>query len=353
MSADLRDKFHGCIAASFVGSAMAAPVEGTTWQEHEATFGRVTDLLPSVHSTTGWRRPAGTTEEGVERQKRFLATIFRHGRRVTGDEIVAQWLEDFDPRVAEHVNEPFEIRALGMAAAGVPARDLGGYSDLTAHVAFASAAQPIGLINAGDPDSALVDVLEIGRMYQAANSKGILWAVVTGVGVAEATRPGADVTSVIDRVLQLGDPQWVGKELHRHLDATRDIDNAAELRDYFDIIYGGIGIKYPTSHANEVVTKALCLFRLTEGEVAATITEAVNFGRDASSLAAIAAGLSGALAGAGGIEENWIATVDAATAANEFTVSREPVGQLADRLYETFHAGIVAKKDFVERMVNA
>jgi ADP-ribosylglycohydrolase len=353
MSADLRGKFLGCLAGSFIGSAMAAPVEGTTWQQREATFGRVTGMLPSEHGATGWRRPAGTTEEGVERQKRFIRTILRHGRRVTGDEIVADWLADFDPRAADHVNEPFEIRALGMAAAGVPARDLGGYSDLTAHVAFASAAQPIGLINAGDPDSAVVDVLEIGRVYQAANSKGILWAVVTGVGVAEATRPGADVASVIDRVLELSDPQWVAKELRRHLDATRHIGDAAELRDYFDGIYGGFGIKYPTSHANEVVTKAVCLFRLTEGDLATTITEAVNFGRDTSSLAAIAAGWSGALSGASGIDPSWVAAVDSATAANEYTVSQEPVTVLADRLYETFHEGIVAKKEFVERMVNA
>ena len=59
----LRDKFKGCIAGSWVGSAMGAVVEGWPVEKVKETYGRLDRLLPYSHyiEYTDWKRPAGTT----------------------------------------------------------------------------------------------------------------------------------------------------------------------------------------------------------------------------------------------------------------------------------------------------
>ena len=73
------------------------------------------------------------------------------------------------------------------------------------------------------------------------------------------------------------------------------------MRKAFDPVYSGTGMPYASSYANEVVTKALCIFRMVKGNPKDAIIAAVNFGRDTDCLAAVAGGISGALNGGGAI----------------------------------------------------
>ena len=65
MSANLRDKFFGCICGCHIGSAMGAPVEGMKYQEIEDKYGFVKDYLPYQHYGNGWI-------ENQEQQKMVL-----------------------------------------------------------------------------------------------------------------------------------------------------------------------------------------------------------------------------------------------------------------------------------------
>lgn len=202
---ELRDKFFGCIAGVHIGSAMAAPVEGWNYQKIETTYGTLDKLLPYHHykNTTDWVRAPGTTEDGVERQKLIITAIMRKRDRITAEDLRAVWVSDMNPNGAGVVSEPFEGPLLAMAKTPVPARDLGRYCDYAGLVSFARSCHPIGLINAGDPETALEDVLEVGQVYQTSNSRGLQWAAVTAVAIAEATRRDATVTSVLDRVMEM------------------------------------------------------------------------------------------------------------------------------------------------------
>ena len=66
--ASLRDKFRGCIAGSWIGSAMGAPVEGWPSERIQEAHGRLDRLLPYRHytATTDWQRPPGTPFFGNE-----------------------------------------------------------------------------------------------------------------------------------------------------------------------------------------------------------------------------------------------------------------------------------------------
>ena len=255
------------------------------------------------------------------------------------------------------VSEPFEARLLAMAKAGIPAADLGKYCDYAGLNSLARACHPIGLINAGDPQGAVTDVFEVGQLYQTANSRGIQWAAVTVIGIAAATKPGATVDSVIGAILD-GDPRQaketgVAREIERGLKHTAAARDFREMRKAFDDLYSGRGTPYAFSSANEVVTKAVCVFRLGKGNVRDTIVAAVNMGRDTDCLAAISSGIAGALSGPATIPPEWIRQVDHATTLNRFTNSQRTLREHADGLYGAFRARLERMKQFALEMEKA
>ena len=95
------------------------------------------------------------------------------------------------------------------------------------------------------------------------------------------------------------------------------------------------------SYANEVVTKAVCIFRMAKGDPKDAIIAAVNMGRDTDCLAAVAGGISGALNG-GARSAEWIKQLDYATTLNRFTNSQRTLRQHSDGLYEAFRTRLAA-----------
>jgi ADP-ribosylglycohydrolase len=335
---DLRDKFLGCIAGVHIGSSMGATVEGWSYQRIEETYGTVDKLRPYEHYGNGWLREAGTTEDGVERQKLMITAIIEKKDRVNAEDVRRIWLRDIKPESAGMVSEPFEAILLAMAKTGIPARDLGRYCDYAGLNSFARACHPIGLINAGDVQGAAEDVLEVGQLYQTSNSRGLKWAMVTAVAIAEATKPNATVDSVIGAIFDTCDPDIVVKEIDRQLKHTAHCKDFRELREAFDSEYSGHGMTYAFAFANEVVTKGVCIFKMVKGNTKDAIIAGVNLGRDTDCLAAVSAGISGALTGSSSIPQEWMDQVDRATKLNIYTNSQRTLKEHADGLYEAYLA---------------
>lgn len=353
----LRDKFLGCIAACHIGSSMGAVVEGWPYQRIEKEFGTFDRLASYEHYRNGWKREPGTTEDGVERQKLMITAIIEKKDRVNAEDVRAAWVKHIKPESAGMVSEPFEATLLAMAKSGIPARDIGRYCDYAGLNSFARSCHPVGLINAGDPAGACADVFEVGQLYQTTNSRGLQWAVVTAFAIASATKPGASVESVLDD-LRAGTPEWTGqpavmREIARALDQTKDARDFRTLRQTFDGIYSGQGTPYAFSSANEVVTKAVCVFRMTRGNPKDAIIAAVNMGRDTDCLAAIAGGLAGALSGADALPAEWIRQLDHATTLNRFTNTQRTLREHADGLYGAYRARLARLRDFASRMESA
>ncbi|MDD3243326.1 MAG: ADP-ribosylglycohydrolase family protein [Eubacteriales bacterium] len=332
----LQDKFYGCIAGCHIGSAMGAAVEGMTYPQIEAKHGFVTDFLPYEHYNNGWKREPGTTEDGVERQKLMITAIMEKGGRVNAEDVRAAWLAHMNPHAGGLVSEPFEDKLYQMAQAGIPARDIGKYCDYAGLNSFSRACHAIGLINAGNIRTAVEDILEVGQLYQTSNSRGLKWACVTGVAIAEATRPDATVDSVISAVLETCDHDMVSREIETQLEATRGISDIRELRQYFDGVYNGVGMPYCFSYANEVVTKGMVIFRMVGGNTREAVLAGVNMGRDTDCVAAVAAGIAGALDGTSSLPEKWIAQLEYATTLNPHTNSKRTMKENADGLYRAF-----------------
>ena len=344
----LKEKFHGCVAASFVGSAMGAQVRDWEWQKIEEKYGVLDKLLPYER---GWNREAGTTEDGVERQKLLITAIMEKKNRVTAEDVRKVWLRDIKPESYGMLSEPFEKHLYEIAKSVVPARDFGRYADFSGLDTFAHSCHPVGLINAGDPVHTKEDIFELGQMYHINNGRSVNWAMVVGVAVSEALKPGATVDSVIGKVFDLCHPDLVLKELDKQLKYSEDCKDFKELRVAFDTEYYGHGMPNPYYFANEVVTKAICVFRMVGGDPKEAIIASVNFGRDTSCLAAISAGISGALSGAA-IPEEWVKQVDVATGLNKYTCSKLTIRETSDGMYEAYKGRLNKLSQLIDLVEN-
>jgi hypothetical protein len=354
----LREKFFGCINGVHLGSSMAAPVEGWTWERIEREHGTLEQLLSYEHYRNGWKRAPGTTEDGVERQKLMITAIIEKQDRVTAEDVRRIWVRDIKPESAGMVSEPFEAVLLAMAKTQIPARDIGRYCDYSGLISLARSCHPIGLINAGDIAGAIQDVHEVGQLYNSPNSKGIRWAEVTVVGIAAATKPGATVDSVLGAVFDNCDRAHdksmpsvgVIRELDRGLKLTEGCSDFRQMRQKFDSMYSGTGIPYAFSYANEVVTKAICVFRMVRGNAWEAMKAGVNMGRDTDCLTAVAAGLAGALSGPSGIPVELINQVDKATSLNRYTNSQRTLRETSDALHAAYKARLKRMRAYAEEM---
>jgi len=352
MSIDLRDKFYGCIAGAQIGSAMGAVVEGKTHQFITEKYGFLDKLLPYEHYRNGWVREAGTTEDGIERQKLMIYAIMDKGGRVCAEDVREAWLKYANPEAGGLISEPFERILLAMAKSGIPARDIGKYCDYSGLNSFARACHPIALINAGNIETAIYDVMEVGQLYQTSNSRGLKWACVTGVAIAAATLPGATMDSVLGAIYDYCDKDTVVAEIDKQLKSTQDIKDIQELRVYFDNVYNGIGMAYSMAYANEVVTKSVVMFRMVKGMTKDAILAGVNMGRDTDCVTAVCAGISGALTGSASIPEEWIKQVDYATSQNPHTCTQRTIRENSDGIYNAYQNRLKKELDFISLMQN-
>jgi len=356
----LREKFFGCIAGCHIGSAMGAAVEGWSWEKNEREHGTLDKLLAYHHygNRNNWMREPGTTEDGVERQKLMIAAIIEKQDRINAEDLRRAWVDHMNPNAAGLVSEPFEGALLAMAKTHIPAGDIGKYCDYSGLVSLSRSCHPIGLINAGDIRGAIDDVREIGQLYNTANSRGILWAEVVVTAIAAATKPGATIDSVLGAIFDNCDKvdtrftRRVGirGELEKALKLTADCKDFRQMRKKFDSIYSGSGIPYSYSYANEIVTKAVCVFKMTKANTWEAMKAGVNMGRDTDCLTAVATGISGALSGAASIPNALVKQTDYATSVNPHTNSQRTLKETSDGLYNAFKARLAKMKAFAEEM---
>ena len=350
MSITLKDKFYGCICGCHIGSAMGAAVEGMFWPEIEEKFGFVEDFLPYEHYENGWVREPGTTEDGVERQRLMITAIMEKGGRVTAEDVRRAWVDHANPNAGGWVSEPFEGTLLKMAKSGIPATDLGRYCDYAGLNSFSRACHAIGLINAGNIETAIEDIMQVEQLYQTANSRGLKWACVTGVAIAAGTMPNASVDSVIGAIYDNCDVDMVVKEIDEQLKKTASFTDIREMRKYYDSVYNGFGMPYPFSYANEVVTKGVTIFKMVDGNTKDAILAGVNMGRDTDCVAAVAGGIAGALSGTASIPEKWIKQLDYATSINPHTNSKRTLLENAEGVYEAFKNRLKKEREFISMM---
>jgi ADP-ribosylglycohydrolase len=346
---------------------MGAPVEGWSTEAIREQYGVLEELLPYSHYEPnekggGRLRPAGTTEDGIERQRLMCTAIIEKQDRITPADLARVMVRDVNPDNFGVQMEPSDAMTYRLLKAGVPydvsgypsfsigypcffpATDAGRYTAGFGTVGFARSCQPIGIINAAHPEQAFQDAVEIGKLYKPGHDVALFWAAAVASAIAEALKPDATVDSVIGAA-QEHLPHQVSDELQKGLALAERCEDALSMPEVFNPLYCNISGFHAMCKAHEVVTKGFAIFHKVNGEPRDAIIGAVNFGRDTDCLAAVAGGLAGALHGTATIPDEWIHCVDDATAENGYTVSNRTLLETVEGLSAALQNQIRKQKE--------
>ncbi|MFJ7191375.1 ADP-ribosylglycohydrolase family protein [Streptomyces bacillaris] len=331
----LDDRVTRALVGAAVGDALGGPVEGWTPEQiAERHGGRVTGIVGPWHGEN-WRtaRPIAPYHKGdghVTDDTLMTHALIRVYDRVR-DHLDAYAVADhlvpdlLSPRwIPELEAEALPLQRIFLAEKWLVARLHYGHVDPreagAGNIVNCGAAMymaPVGLVNAGHPEAAYAEALEIAAPHQS--SYGREAAGVFAAAVAAACHPGATPDAVIDAALALAKDGTRSAieavcEVAAHHD---DFESAlAPLRaavEPFDTVgpdyrSPALGARRPSRlHAIEELPIALGMLLVGGGDYRRTVLGSVNYGRDCDSIATMSGAIAGALGGE--VPADWAETV--------------------------------------------
>jgi ADP-ribosylglycohydrolase len=320
----LVDRAVGALAGAAVGDALGGATEG--WESHEIhehCGGWVEGVIRSIRHQRNvikpfspfWKGDGHVTDDTL--MTRVLVQAYAakrdHLDAYDVERLVVPALVDEPTWIPELDREDLLYHRLFLAEKWLVLKLRYGHSDPrdagVGNIVNCGAAMyiaPVGIANAGGPEAAYVEALDLTGAHQS--SYGREAAAVLAAAVAEALRPGATVDTVVDVTLHLAKDATRAAieavcDVASSLDGWRD-GGLAVLRAAF-APFDSVGEHYAQPaqnaripsrlHSIEEVPIALGLLVATGGDYLETMLGGVNYGRDSDSIASMGGALAGAL----------------------------------------------------------
>ncbi|RLF13395.1 MAG: hypothetical protein DRJ97_08145 [Thermoprotei archaeon] len=182
---------------------------------------------------------------------------------------------------------------------------------------------PESRASSGVTNGAAIRALPIGLAVPFSMAEKLLEAVVelssVTHGGAEAMAAASAIAHAASKALEHEDSvedvveagvagaRRLSVKLARLIDAAVDLAEEVEARFLPDELPRRVGVSSPSW---ESVPAAFCVFKASRGELRTALALAVGAGGDTDSVAAMAAGLCGALKGPSTIPEGWLLRVE-------------------------------------------
>ncbi len=338
----LADRAVGCLAGAAVGDALGGATEGWEAKEiHKHFGGYVEGIVESIRRTKKVEKAFSPFHKGDGHvtDDTLMTRVLVHAYDVKRDHLDAYDVEAL--MLPEIVDKPTWIPELGredllyhrlflaekwlvlkLRYGHADPRDAGVGNIVNCGAAMYIA--PVGIANAGDPDRAYLEALDLTGAHQS--SYGREAAGVLAAAVAESFRPEATISSVVETALRLA-KDATRTSIDAVVEAATGLDGwreggLAELRRAF-APFDSVGEPYSAPaqnaripsrlHAIEELPLALGLLVATAGDYSETVLGGVNYGRDSDSIASMGGALAGALGGAGALRRDWVDEVSAAS----------------------------------------
>lgn len=201
---------------------------------------------------------------------------------------------------------------------------------------------PVGIVNAGDPENAYREAIEIAGAHQS--SFGREAAGVFAATVAQAMIPGTTVDEILEVAVELakdGTKAAIVAVLSKaeELDSWRN--GLSELRASFrpydtmedDYRDPSLDARKPSRLKSiEELPIALAMVKVSKGNYRESVLGGVNYGRDSDSIATMAGAISGALHGSDAIPAEWLEIVERESR-RDFTATGTLIAEIAEEVH--------------------
>jgi ADP-ribosylglycohydrolase len=338
----LTERAVGCLAGAAVGDALGGATEGSESTEIREHFGGwVEGIVESIRRTRKLEKPFSPFHKGDGHvtDDTLMTRVLVRAYELKRDHLDAYDVEtlmlpeivDRTTWIPELGREDLLYHRLFLAEKWLVLRLRYGHADPrdagVGNIVNCGAAMyiaPVGIANAGDPDGAYAEALDLTGAHQS--SYGREAAGVLAAAVAAAMRPDATVDDVVAVSLRLA-KDATGAAIEAVADAAAKLTGwrdggLAQLRAAF-VPYDSVGEPYASPaqdartpsrlHAIEEVPLALGMLVATGGDYAETVLGGVNYGRDSDSIASMGGALAGALGGSGAVRRDWVDDVSHAS----------------------------------------
>jgi ADP-ribosylglycohydrolase len=343
----LDDRAEAVITGAAVGDALGGATEGWTPEQIEDRYdGRVRGIVPPYYPDWRTARPIAPYHKGDGHvtddtlMTRALVEVYAARRAHLDAYAVA---EELVPRmigeptwVPELEAEALILQRVFLAEKWLVARLHYGHVDPreagVGNIVNCGAAMymaPVGVVNAGDPRAAYAEAIDVAGAHQS--SYGREAAGVFAAAVAAAVTPGATVVDVLAAARDVAHDGTADA-----LDAVAaavagvavpqdDEDERALARRVRAAVapYDSVGPEYRNMSADarrpsrtksiEELPVALGLLAAHGGGYRGAVLAAVNYGRDADSIAVMAGALAAGLGGTAVVPAEWVDAVGTAS----------------------------------------
>ncbi|MFC6159402.1 ADP-ribosylglycohydrolase family protein [Kribbella jiaozuonensis] len=337
MTSELESKSVGALVGSAVGDAIGGAVEGWTPEAiRERHGGWVTGIVGPWYDDWRTARPIAPYHKGDGHitddtlMTHALVEVYDERRTHLDAYAVAESLVpkmiDGTRWVPELEADALLLQRVFLAEKWLVARLHYGHVDPreagVGNIVNCGAAMymaPVGVANAGDPEGAYAEALDVAGAHQA--SYGREAAGVFAAAVAAAMVPGAMAASAVEAALRLAKDgtRRAVEAVVEAADGVTDWEQAIPLLRQAIEPYDTVGPNYrelsmdarrpSRTKAIEELPVALGFVLVSEGDVRRAVLGGTNYGRDADSIASMAGAITGALSGRDGVPADWAADI--------------------------------------------
>lgn len=323
----------GALAGAAVGDALGGATEGRSPEQIRARYGgEVTGIVGPFLPDWRTARPHAPYHKGDGHitddtlMTNMLVKVYAQKRdhldAYAIDELLVPLLINERVWIPELETESVPLQRIFLAEKWLVSRLFYGHVDPreagVGNIVNCGAAMymgPVGIANAGDPDGAYTEAIDIAGAHQS--SYGREAAGVFAAAVAAALGPDATVDTVVDaclRVARDGTRSAIEAICEAAAKLPADTIDVTSLRpvmapfdtlgeDYRD---PGLGARRPSRvHAIEELPLALGCVVAARGDYRRAVLAATNYGRDSDSIATMAGAVIGALHGIEVIPRDW------------------------------------------------
>ncbi|MEU3310093.1 ADP-ribosylglycohydrolase family protein [Nocardiopsis sp. NPDC055551] len=344
----LQDRAVAVITGAAVGDALGGATEGWTPEQIEERHGgRVTGLVGPWYENWRDARPIAPYHKGDGHitddtlMTRALVEVYAGRREHLDAYAMARDLVPLmigEPRwIPELESTALLLQRVFLAEKWIVARLHYGHVDPreagVGNVVNCGAAMyvpPVGLANAGDPRAAYAEAIDLTGAHQS--SYGREAAGVFAAMVASAVAPGATLDDVVATALEVSH-DGTGAALEAMVKAldgfgdppTDDEGERALARMVRETVapFDSVGPEYRNmsmdarrpsrTKAIEELPAALGLLLGHRGDYRGSVLAAVNYGRDADSIAVMAGAICAGLGGTSVVPDEWLDPVEEAS----------------------------------------
>jgi ADP-ribosylglycohydrolase len=328
----LVSRAYGCLLGGLVGDAMGTPTENLEPSEIEARFGWVEDFDGSG------------TDDSLVRDLLCDALIETHGY-ATADDWATQFVRHRE-RIFGDKRDKFFVSVLHMVQklgyGYVPRLVSQGNMPSSSS---AMAISPVGVVNALNPRAAAQQAQELASLIHT-GEVGFCQdaAAAVAAAIAAALDPAATIDTVLGAATAYLRPTS-GVELRELILSAVELARASSDYPAFRGAFHRQFRQTITCDSRETVPATFALCWLAGGEPRRAIEYAANFGRDADTIATMAGGICGALAGADAFPSRWIEKVTESTERDQAELSAQLVSVARSKAHSEILAwqGVLAQ----------